>query len=429
MTYLNAVKYITSHSEGMPSPERMRMLCHYLGEPQKQLKFVHVAGGSGKTSCSIMLSVILSESGYKPGRLSTTTIKEPREYISIANLPLSHKEFASYIETVISASIQMKSDIEAQKKRIDTQSAESIDDSVFAKPKITKNLMDGRISPDPVSSEIICAAAFLAFIKNNCNIVILECGESRTDPTGIIDPPLVAVICGNHLSEGQLRTSIGVIRRGTREVVSSAPAGESFNAIVDACSRIGARLTVPAHGELRQIRIGLSSRTFEYRSKIYNIPFCAEYQLKNALLTIEAVYALRRTGIALHGTNVEKGISKARVPLKFELYSASPTVIIDCPSTVYDATAFCDSLASVKHLIGHTLKVVAEVSTCSVSISQLEKLGFTIESIFEPQNSHDDKKVAEDIIKMPPDQTMLIIGMPAFCDRIKDSITRYMLYK
>jgi len=237
MTYVNAVKYINAHSDGTPSPERMRLLCRYLSDPQRQLKVVHIAGGSGKTSCAQMLSTVLCECGYNIGVLTTSFVREPREMLSIGNKFISHNDFAKYIEAVASAAAKMKNDIISATKSTVDGSVE-YDTTLSQHPKITKNLLDGKISPDPTKSEIICAAALLAFKEKDCQISVLECGESRADPTGIIDPPLVSLVCGTVLSEEQLRTGVGIIRRGTREVVTSA-VGEGYNAVLDACARVG----------------------------------------------------------------------------------------------------------------------------------------------------------------------------------------------
>ncbi len=423
MTYINAVKFLNSRVDGVPSPERMRLLCRYLGDPQRQLRFVHLAGGAGKTSTAIMLSVILGESGYNIGRLSTSMVREPRELISVKNSPLMHNEFAKYISEVNTAAATMKSDI-VNASSLDAPAEPDEEVLQSKKPKITKNLLEGRISPDPVYSELICAAAFLAFRDKGCNIALLECGESRADPTGIIDPPLVSVVCGSSFTEDQLRTGVGIIRRGTHEVVSSAPAGEAYNAILDACVRTGARLTVPARGELKLVRSGLGSRSFEYRGKDYSVPFCAEYQLRNALAAIETVYALRRTGIALHSADVARGISLARIPLRFEVFSASPAVIIDTA----EISSLCESLTAIKSLIGHKLVLISE-NDMTLPHECFTDLGFEVAERFIPETRADDRRVAERMTKLSADETMLILGPISFTGRVKDAVLQFMAYR
>ena len=151
MTYVNAIKYLNAHVGGTPSPERMRLLCRYLGDPQKNMKFVHIAGGRGKTSCSVMLSVILTESGFTVGSLISSHIEEHRERIRIKNEPLTHKDFAEYIHRVSLAAAKMKADIDlaAELSASDQEPAEGA-----IQHKITKNLLDGKIAPEPTEEEI-----------------------------------------------------------------------------------------------------------------------------------------------------------------------------------------------------------------------------------------------------------------------------------
>ena len=421
MTYVNAIKYISAHSDILPSPERMRLLCRYLGDPQRQLKFVHIAGSSGKSSCLHMLSSILSDAGYKVGSLTDAFVKEQRELISINCLPVSYDSFAKHVGNVAETAEKMANDIRVAS--ID-QSADIMESS--PRHKITKNLLEGKISPEPAASEIVCAAAFLAFFEEGCDIVILECGESRADPTGIIDSPLVSVICGSSFTEEQLRTSTGIIRRGTREVVTSAPAGEAYSAILLSCVRAGSRLTVPAKAELNITSLSLTSQTFEYRGKTYTIPTSSEYHLTNALVAIETVYALRRTGVSLHGENVSKGISAARVPLRFEFFSVTPTIIFDCPKSDSDVFTFIDSLKKIMSFIGKKIIFVAP-SHDEYSIKNiLFELGLEITNEFYPSKPSEVKALSKRALAMSHDETMIVLGNVPFVGTVKYQIHKAM---
>ena len=69
MTYRDAVYKINSLLRfGMkPGLERIQALLDRMGNPQKQLKFVHVAGTNGKGSVCSFISNTLKEQGYKVG--------------------------------------------------------------------------------------------------------------------------------------------------------------------------------------------------------------------------------------------------------------------------------------------------------------------------------------------------------------------------
>ena len=76
MNYQETLQYIHSvcWKGSRPGLERITELCERLGNPQKSLKFVHVAGTNGKGSTSAMLTSILKESGKKVGTFTSPFI-------------------------------------------------------------------------------------------------------------------------------------------------------------------------------------------------------------------------------------------------------------------------------------------------------------------------------------------------------------------
>ena len=424
MTYVNAIKYLNAHTGGTPSPERMRLLCRYLGDPQRNMKFVHIAGGRGKTSCSFMLSVILAESGITVGSLISSHIEEHRERIRIKNEPLTHKDFAEYVHRVSLAAAKMKADIDLA---AELSSSEQPSADVSVQHKITKNLLDGKIAPDPTEEEIICAAALIAFVDKGCGISLLECGESRADPTGVIEPPLVSFICGGSLDQEQLRTACGTIRRGTREVVCSAMGKESYNTISSACAKTGSRMTVPAHGELALNDTGLRGMSFEYRGKTYTVPFCANYHMANALTSIEAIYALRRNGIALHSADVVRGIAKARIPLRFDFVSISPTIVIDCARTESDLSVLCESLFAFKESIGERIVPVLDNDSNVARLRhELENRNFKCAEPVILSGKGVTKQLSAALSAIGDGDILLVTGSPEFSGKTKKEIQRIL---
>jgi len=236
----------------------------------------------------------------------------------------------------------------------------------------------------------------------------------------------VSVICGNSFTEEQLRTSTGIVRRGTREVVTSALAGEAYSAILVSCVRTGSRLTVPARGELNITSFSLTSQTFDYRGRMYTIPNSSEYQLTNALLAIETVYALRRTGVPLHGEDVSNGISMARVPLKFEVFSVTPTIIFDCPRNYSDALIFLESLNKAAPFIGKKIIFVAPSADEYSIKDKLFECGFEITHEFYPSKPSEIKSLSKKALAMSPDETMIVLGGVSFVGQIKYQINKAM---
>ena len=69
MTGQEAIAYIHSFNweKHEPGLRRIRALLHALGDPQRGLKFVHVAGTNGKGSTCALLESVLRYAGYRVG--------------------------------------------------------------------------------------------------------------------------------------------------------------------------------------------------------------------------------------------------------------------------------------------------------------------------------------------------------------------------
>ena len=69
MEYREALAYLDGArwNGAEPSLRRIRELLAALGDPQKELKFVHIAGTNGKGSCAAMLASVLRAAGYRTG--------------------------------------------------------------------------------------------------------------------------------------------------------------------------------------------------------------------------------------------------------------------------------------------------------------------------------------------------------------------------
>ena len=85
MTYSDAVSKINSLLRfGMqPGLERISALLDRMGNPQKHLKFVHIAGTNGKGSACALISSVLKEAGYRTGLFTSPYITDFRERFQI----------------------------------------------------------------------------------------------------------------------------------------------------------------------------------------------------------------------------------------------------------------------------------------------------------------------------------------------------------
>ena len=72
-------------------------LAEYLGHPEKNTKFIHVAGTNGKGSTSHMLASILMEAGYKTGLYTSPHLKDFRERIKIDGVEIPENFIVGFI--------------------------------------------------------------------------------------------------------------------------------------------------------------------------------------------------------------------------------------------------------------------------------------------------------------------------------------------
>lgn len=347
MTYNKALKKIwgLSRTAGAPTIERMRLLCRYLGDPQKKLKFIHVAGTNGKGSFAAMLDSILRESGYRTGRYISPYVIDFRERITINGEMISHDELSELCATVMTAAESMKGDIEKAK------GGENVP------YPIVKSILDGTVSSEPVQFEVVTAIALLYFCKHRCDAVVLECGlGGKYDATNVIDAPLVSVIMSIGFDHTELlgdkieqiaEEKCGIIKCGTREVISAPQYPEAYSVIAAACADRGCRLTVPVKTDMSLARLSLGALEFTYRQMAYRTRMPAIYQMSNAATVIETVMALRRVGMVITDYALEVGLEKAWLPARFEVLGISPSYIIDGAHNAHGIMAFCDSMRAI----------------------------------------------------------------------------------
>ena len=118
-----AVKYIESLSSGLrrrradgtavsgkplDNPGRTRFLLSCLGNPQRNLRFIHVCGSNGKGSVSAMLERILREAGFRTGLYTSPHLQDFCERIRVNGEMISGDDLAAYTERLMPAVSRME---------------------------------------------------------------------------------------------------------------------------------------------------------------------------------------------------------------------------------------------------------------------------------------------------------------------------------
>ena len=105
MNYESALEYIhavqwAGHKPGLT---RTRTLLAALGDPHKQLRFIHVAGTNGKGSTAAMLASCLQAAGYRVGLYTSPFINRFNERIQVNGQQIPDEELVRLVEQVIPA--------------------------------------------------------------------------------------------------------------------------------------------------------------------------------------------------------------------------------------------------------------------------------------------------------------------------------------
>ena len=237
-TIEETLKYLQfdNWEQSAPGLARSYELLGLLGDPQKKLKFVHIAGTNGKGSTAAMLASVLQSAGYRTGLYTSPHLLRFHERMRVNG------------------------------KEIDDTSLISLTNAV-------RNAAE-RMSEMPTGFEIMTAIAFLYFVQERCDIVSLEVGlGGRMDSTNVIPAPEVCVVANIGLEHTAIlgdtvekiaAEKCGIIKRGSHAVLFDQSEGVE-NVAREKCAQEGVPLTVTARQKLERIASSLDGQVFRYR--------------------------------------------------------------------------------------------------------------------------------------------------------------------
>ena len=278
---------------------RIAALMHAVGDPQKRLKFVHIAGTNGKGSIAEMTALALTAAGYRTGLFTSPYIIRYNDRIRVDGCEISDDELDALAD-------------------IAEPAAEELSGLGFSQFEITQ------------------AMAMLHYERSGCDVVVLETGlGGALDSTNVIPPPLVSVIgsvsfdhtaiLGETLGEiaGQ---KAGIIKRGSPAVLSFGNPREVVGVMKRRADECGSELIIPC--EAKPVRVTAFGSEFEYKGVRYAVAMGGAYQIKNACTVIETLGILRRGGFEIPESAVREGL-KAVIPARLQTLSREPLVILD----------------------------------------------------------------------------------------------------
>ena len=303
MNVNEAIEYIHSvcWKGTVPGLSRTQELLAKMGNPEKKLKFIHIAGTNGKGSTAAMSASILQQAGYKVGLYTSPYIYRFHERMQVNGVEISDEDLAAVTEYI-------------------RPLAQSMTES-------------------PTEFELVCCIAFEYFLRQNCDIVVLEVGMGGTwDATNVIETPEVAVITNIGLDHTDVlgstleeiaATKAGIFKNNGQAVIyRGIPSVEKV--FEDICAERNVQLKKADFDSLNLISHGLEGQTFDCGNrKALQLPLLGVHQLKNAAVVLSIMDTLLEKGWKITEDHIREGLRVARWPGRFDIVGRDPLFIID----------------------------------------------------------------------------------------------------
>ena len=284
-----------------PGLERITDLLQRLGDPHKQLKFVHITGTNGKGSVAAMLTSTLNAAGYNVGRFTSPHLRFYNERINVAGVDISDEDLCLLAE-------EIKPAVESMVEK-------------------------------PTEFELWTAMAMCYFCKRGCDIVVLEVGlGGRLDSTNVIPAPEVAVITNLALEHTEyLGDTIekiafekaGIIKPGC-DVVLYGQGEEAQNVVRAKCEECGCKLVITDSKQQELHKSDLFGQVFTYRHREQlRLRLIGTYQYRNAAVALDAIDVLKQRGFNIPEQAVVDGFANVVWRGRFEVLRREPLVIVD----------------------------------------------------------------------------------------------------
>lgn len=324
MTYSEAVDYISSvyWIEREKGLKRINSLLKLLGNPEKELSFIHVAGTNGKGSTCAMLESIFRNAGYTTGLFTSPHLCKYNERIKVNNCDISDDEFCEYAESIYHAASKM--------------------DEL------------------PTVFEKLTAMSILYFAKKKCNIVIMEVGMGgEFDSTNFIEAPLISVIAsigfdhmaqlGDTLSE-IAKAKAGIIKESCPVVTVEQPA-EVMQVLNCTASDNNSLLYVAKSITDKLVETTPFDNTIQLfkEEPPVSIKLPGTYQLVNISLVLEVIkvfnkICIKKKLVSIDDHSITCGLQTVFWPARFEILSKKPVFILDGAHNAHGIKAVTESL-------------------------------------------------------------------------------------
>ena len=324
-------------------------ICKELGNPEKKIKFVHVAGTNGKGSSSHMLAAILQQAGYKTGLYTSPHLVDFRERIKINGKMIPKTEVVKFVEDF---------------KTI----FEKIEPSFF---------------------EWTVGLAFHYFAQQQVDVVVLEVGlGGRLDSTNVITPVacLITNIGFDHMNLlGDTLPKIAGEKAGIIKTKIPVVISQTQLDVISVFNETAKQLKAPIEFADKNYKLISSSYNKEFLSitllhkktnttHLYNLDLQGSYQVKNVMGVLNTTEILKQKGFIIEETDIKNALSQVQkltgLHGRWQILQQKPLVIAD---TGHNEDGIKEVLDNLKRYTYKTLHFVLGVVN-DKDISKILKL-------------------------------------------------------
>jgi dihydrofolate synthase/folylpolyglutamate synthase len=317
---------LTNYEQRAPKPDNlkldhMRRLAARLGDPQRRLRIVHVAGTKGKGSTAAMLAAVFRRAGYRTGLFTSPHLCRVEERFQVDGRPVSDAELTALLNEVRAAGVEGLTFFDAA-----------------------------------------TAVGFLHFVRRRCDAAVVEVGlGGRFDSTNVCTPAvaLIASISFDHTKLlGDRLASIafekaGIVKPG-RPTVSGATAPEARAVIERVCAERRAPLRQAGVDFSHESEPGRVTADSLRRQRLrvvarrawpaLEVNLLGEHQAANAAVAVATIEELREQGWHLPDAAVAASLAEVSWPARMEVVGRRPLVVLDCAHNVASALAVVETL-------------------------------------------------------------------------------------
>lgn len=273
--------------------ERISAVLNILKHPEQTFATIHVAGTNGKGSVCAFIASVFCTAGYKTGKFVSPYLREPRDAITINNIPVTEKIWLDAIAKVQEAVTYLST------------------------------LQSNNTTYVLTTFELWTATSFLIFHEEKVDIAIIEVGVGgKEDATNIIPPPIAAVITSIDMDHMELlgptisaiaQHKAGIIKKGCGVVIFSSNMKEDAEIVIREVAKKEEVHCIKSHSLEKCNKIGYVESN-KYNNLYIPLKLTGIFQLENAGLALDTLKTLQSSWTLLTNDAIQKGFENVDWP-------------------------------------------------------------------------------------------------------------------